>query len=71
MSEDIKAQYRVYYRLFYGIDAVISFTNLELMKHEIRLHKPDDFDYVNACYVCDDGSEEIIATGVEAILDIK
>ena len=46
----------------------MSFKDLESMKREIRLHRAEDFDYINACFICDDGSEEIVATGVEEIL---
>lgn len=68
MSEIVKPQYRAYYRFFYGMDAVMPFKDLESMKREIRLHRAEDFDYINACFICDDGSEEIVAAGVEEIL---
>lgn len=62
-------KFTVYYRLFYGIDAVINFNSLEAMQKEIKLHKPEDFDYINACVIDEDGNEEIAYTGVKEILN--
>lgn len=67
MEQELK--FVVYYRLFYGIDAHANFTSIEAMKREVGLHKDEDFEYLNACIICDDGSEEIVYTGYEEIMN--
>ena len=61
----------VYYRLFYGIDAHIHFNSIEAMQKEVGTLKDADFEYVNACILCDDGSEEIVYLGYEEIMNAK
>lgn len=61
----------VYYRLFYGIDAHIHFNSIEAMQKEVGIHKDADFEYVTACIVCDDGSEEIVYTGYKEIMNAR
>ena len=61
----------VYYRIIGGIDAIIRYRNLAIMQHDIEMEKDKQFDYINACTICDDGSEEIVYSSVEEILNAK
>lgn len=61
----------VYYKLVGYQDSSYKFPSLEAMHNCIKADKPEDFTYINACYICDGGSEEILATGYKEIMELK
>ena len=64
-------KFRVYYRKFGGIDASIQYGSLRVMQEDLKTEVDKDFDYINACAICDDGSEDIVYSSVEEILNAR
>lgn len=64
-------KWRVYYRLIGGVDASITYWSMLTMQLDVTSYAKLEFDYINACMVCEDGSEEIVATGIKEILELK
>lgn len=64
-------KFTLYYRLWHGIDALEEFKSLEAMQSVLKPYTDDDFEYINACVVCDDGSEEIVYSSHKQITEAK
>ena len=61
----------VYYRIIGGIDAHVRCYDLAAMQQNLSYHKVSEFDYINACLICDDGSEEIVYSSFEEIMNAR
>lgn len=71
MIEGIEPKrYRLHYKLMKGVDASLTGT-LRAIKREVSYESESHFNYLNLCYICDDGSEEIVATGYREILNVS
>ena len=64
-------KFRVYYRKFGGIDAYIKYGSLRVMQENLKHEVDKDFDYINACVINDDGSEDIVYSSVKEILNAR
>lgn len=61
----------VYYRIIGGRDAWIKYRDLFTMQNDVLSQQDLEFDYINACHICDDGSEEILYSSVKEILNAR
>ena len=63
--------FKVYYRKYRGDDHFIIYGSLQAMKTDLAHEVDSDFDYINACVINDDGSEDIVYSSVKEILNAK
>lgn len=64
-------KYIVYYRIYGGEDAIIKYRTLEVMQNDVGTKRPNEFDYINACILDEDGNEEIVFSGHKEIMNAR